>query len=423
MMRGTTLDDPVTVEQVPDLKSSQHELQEYLDAKNVYNIFDFLLKELLTKRPANPYEHMLKCLRTEHASGPIKVIVVGPAGVGRSKIAKRIADVFKLEFVSAGELSRNAGLLNDEAMADELEVAKLVVEKLKKIDSELKGLVLDGFPRTRLQTSFLKENGVVPAHVLLLQAPEEYIHDRNRASGRLDEELLDRRLRLHCGHISMALEVYNDRITVISAEADDDEIVQDMSRIICKAPRSRGPRPPPRVVVLCPTGVRSPELARNLAFRFGCVYVDAADWEADKDDLELLKRCGKCVLPQQEVWAKEPLGIVGGRLRQEDCAKDGWVLVGFPASADEAAKLQEDFRLCPNRIIVLDCPKSHAGKPREEPAGVGKTHEQFLKTLPAILNAFGKDSRCTVLSADLPETHIFKDMVDFVERPLPFSLP
>merc|ERR1719215_883176 len=98
----------------------------------------------------------------------------------------------------------------------------------------------------------------------------------------------------------MALEAYNDRITIVDAQTGEDKVVQEMSRIVCKAPVSRGPRPLPRVVVLSPEGAFSPEFTRNLAFRFGCVYVQAGDWEPKKDEFELVERHGKGFLPHQE---------------------------------------------------------------------------------------------------------------------------
>ena len=69
---GTTLDNPMTVEQKPDLKSSLRDITEYFEEQGAYDIFDYLLKELLIKRPADPLQHMIDCLKTEHRSGPLK---------------------------------------------------------------------------------------------------------------------------------------------------------------------------------------------------------------------------------------------------------------------------------------------------------------------------------------------------------------
>merc|ERR1719369_663695 len=89
--KGTTVVDPVTVEQIPNLKGSRHEIDEYLLEHRAYDVFDFLLKELMTKQPADPLEHLVKCLECPDPMGPIKAVVSGPPGAGRPDLAKRFA--------------------------------------------------------------------------------------------------------------------------------------------------------------------------------------------------------------------------------------------------------------------------------------------------------------------------------------------
>lgn len=501
MGRGTTPDDPVTEEQVPDLNLARHETGEYLQEQGVYQIFDFLMKDLLTKRPNDPVKHMKQCLQAEYPTGPLKVIVSSPPGVGRSAHAQKLAETFGLVYIGVGELLEKAGVQTDDiGYADEEKVIKLVMAPLKKANANMEGWVLDGFPRTRLQTTYMKEASLVPAHVLKLKASEDQIRDRHQLieDGELEgkwihPDALDEKLRLHVCHDSTALEIYKDRISVIDVELGDEHIYQEMVRKARMLPRSRGPQPPPRVVLLGPRGVGLQEHASRLAARLGAVLVDARElqgvdpesqarptsepsprkptdpvhgkmkmaasgtgWNSGGGSRGGLARAKTSIdLPNRDLLiADDPLGVVGVRLRQPDCMKQGWILCGFPTTAQTAKALQEDARLRPTRVVALSPSEETCvqrlrhilydpvtGKvwrslPRNEhirkrlqrdpddlPAAVIAAHSVFCNTLPGIFQGFGADAHCAEIPADGPPREVFKEMTEFVERPLPLPLP
>jgi len=480
MGKGTSLDDPVTVEQKPDLVASRHEIEEYLNANRAYDIFDFMLKELLTKQPADPLQHMLDCLQTPHPNGPLKVVVASPPGLGRRALAKRLADTFGIVHISAGELLAEAGVQTDDVgFADDEVVAKIVIQRLRQVNDSMQGWVLDGFPRTRFQTSFLKEGSFVPAHVLLLKATESYIFEKNAAVGEgelegkyIKPEVLEHKLRLHSGQDSAALEVYSDRMSVIDGQLSDEQISAEMARIARMVPRSRGPQPPPRVVVLGPRGVGAREHATRLAARLGSVLVDAQNVQGSRlveeqaPEVTRKQMAGSGTRPgfsasltsmdlpdQERLISADPLGAVGLRLRQDDCLKQGWVLCGYPSDASGAAALQEETRLCPTRIVALvasqetcvdrlrsiqtdpvtgkvwtSLPRNeHIRKrllrdPGNQPGAVRAAHSAFSSNLPSIFEAFGGDDRCQELPADGPPEKVFNSLAEFVERPLPLPM-
>mmetsp|Transcript_22464 Transcript_22464/g.63203 ORF Transcript_22464/g.63203 Transcript_22464/m.63203 type:complete len:485 (+) Transcript_22464:61-1515(+) len=481
MGKGTSLGDPVTVEQVPDLVASRHDIDEYLNANRAYDMFDFLLKELITRQPADPLQHLLDCLQTPHPTGPLKIVVAGPPGVNRRALAKSIAETFGLEHISAGDLLGEAGVdTADCVMADEERAAKLVVQKVKEVSSKMEGYVLDGFPRTRFQATFLKEESVVPAHVIVLKASAEFIH-RQQEEGtfegkRVSAQVLEQKLHLFSGHTSAALEAYQDRVTFVDAEGHPGDILDEMARVVRKLPRSRGPQPLPRVVLLGPPGVGASEHAARLATRLGAVLVDANDLEVTRFDnpeegmepkkskkqmaneagFRKLRKLRTCMdLPNQEaLQAADPLGIVGVRLRQQDCLTQGFVLTNFPGTEAEALAMQEDARLCPTRVIALDASEELCVKrlrcvqmdpvtgkvwtavprneqvrkrllrnPRDHPDAVSSAHKKYMASIPGIFKAFGKDGRSMRLPSDGAPEKIFIALADFVERPLPLPEP
>lgn len=94
------------------------------------------------------------------------VVLLGPPGAGKGTQAKRIADEYQIPQVSTGEVLRkyvqrettlgqkaretiNSGML----VADEV-ICKMVEERISKPDCA-RGAVLDGFPRTVVQSEWL----------------------------------------------------------------------------------------------------------------------------------------------------------------------------------------------------------------------------------------------------------------------------
>lgn len=245
---GTTLDDPVTEDHRPDLRSSLREITEYFENEGAYDIFDHLLRELLTKQPADPVQHMIDCLGCKHPRGCPQVIVSSPPGLGRRHLCRRLADHFGLTLISAGDLLRkNQVDVSSKGFADEVQVTGMVMEAVQEATSRMEGWVLDGFPRTRLQATYLKERSVVPTHVLSLKASEEYILERQRriADGEVEgeevvaPELLAERLDLYTCHNMSALEIYRAVTKDIDLLAGADAAFAEMERTVSRMPSSR----------------------------------------------------------------------------------------------------------------------------------------------------------------------------------------
>lgn len=474
---GTTLADPVGVDHRPNLVQSSHDISEYLKDQGAYDLFNYLLKELLTQQPDDPVQHMLDCLQTEYPLGPIKVFMSSSPCLGRSRLAMRVAEHFGLEYISAGGLLQEAGMDTSHAgYSDEVAVAELVMERVDAANRAMQGFVLDGFPRTRFQTSFLKEHSIVPTHVLVLKASTEYIRRRQQLiadgqlpcdpNGPVTPDELEHKLRLYSCHASSALEAYQDKISVINVEInEEDEIWPEIELRVRTLPRSRGPKPPPRVVVLGPRGIGVREHTSRLAARLGAVFVDARELTKERQASEALARSSTAttlhtlrtttsmdisVKHLQAKAAQDKLGSVGVRLRNPDCANQGWVLCGFPTSEHLASLLQADSRLAPTRVVVLRAsadtcaqrlrhvltdavtgkvwtamPKNDTIRkrlfrhPEDQPAAVREEHAQHIAALGGILQALGNDGRCIEIKADGAPEAVHKVIVEFVERPLP----
>lgn len=471
MAPGTTLADPVAADHKPDLGSSLYEITEYLDKQQAYDLFDYLLRDLLVTQPKDPLQHLIDSLQVQVPSGPLQVFVSSPPGVGRGQLCRNLAAKFGLTYISAGELLRDQLGVDTakQELADDKDVSQAVMKKIKQAKSSMQGFVLDGFPRTRMQTTILQEHAIVPTHVLVLKATSDQIRERQESirigdlTGEyLDPKVLEAKINQYTCHSSAALETYMAKTKVIDAFAPPDFVSSEMERIVRMLPRSKGPDCPPRVLILGARGSGVREHASRLASRLGAVFVDgerlqsssqqseAQGFPASPTSMTTSIDLGKEKLAS--VAGEDILGEVGARLRQPDCKSRGYVMCGFVNSPEIARVLAEDIYLCPTRILALRASAAvciarlrhltvdkvtgevFTSRPRDEnvrkrlqrnqqdmPAALAASNQAFDANLPGILQALGNDGRCMELQADGAPEDVFAEVVEFVERPLPFG--
>lgn len=132
----------------------------------------------------------------------MRIVILGPPAGGKGTQAKKLCEHFNLTHISTGDLLRQAvkdktplGLEAEKYMSagqlvpDEL-VISLIEARLRQSDCD-KGVVLDGFPRTKRQALALTKKGIEVDCVLNLHVADEKLIERavNRrvhlASGRM----------------------------------------------------------------------------------------------------------------------------------------------------------------------------------------------------------------------------------------------
>lgn len=132
----------------------------------------------------------------------MKLIFLGPPGVGKGTIAKMVSRDYNIPQISTGDLLRAELKLESELgqkakeyiegghlVPDEL-VINLLKNRINKEDCE-NGFILDGFPRTIPQAKALLEHGITIDKVINFTSPNEVIIKR----------LSSRRTCKNCGAI------------------------------------------------------------------------------------------------------------------------------------------------------------------------------------------------------------------------------
>ena len=124
----------------------------------------------------------------------MKVILIGPPGVGKGTQGVLLSEALQLPVISTGQVIRDAihnesegsKALKDIVARGELVPDDLMVDILDQrmaSDDCLNGYILDGFPRTLNQAQTLQNRGVALDYVVEFVLNEEAII--NRLSGRL----------------------------------------------------------------------------------------------------------------------------------------------------------------------------------------------------------------------------------------------
>ena len=186
----------------------------------------------------------------------MRIVILGPPGVGKGTQAKRIAAKFDIPPISTGDIFRanvenrtELGLLVDEIMKsgkyvpDEV-TNDLVRNRLLEADCD-GGFLLDGYPRTSAQVDEL--DTMLSGHdhhrldvVLELTAPVEVLVDRllKRAhtEGREDdsEDVIRHRLDVYNEQTAPLVHVYSDRglLLTVDGTGDVDDVTERLLTVL-----------------------------------------------------------------------------------------------------------------------------------------------------------------------------------------------
>lgn len=431
LLASTQTDDVIC-----DYSQELKDVAEYLDSKGAYDIFDTLLKELLTKQPDDPLQCMIDTLKTEIPSGPLRVLVVSASGTSRSKWCQLIADKYGLKLISPGKLLRASGVNVDQIdyAADDA-VIKLVEPELQECANKMQGWVLDGFPRTNLQASWLKEKHIVPSGVFLMNLPAEMIYAQNEA---LNQSVLDSKLKLHYRHGLAALEAYMDGLKQIDLSfGTDEEIWSEIDHELALRPYSKAPKRAPRTVLLGPPGSQHKMYAERLADQLGAVIVDGEVLQKGLPSSAEIDYLSEAVIK---------------RLSQNDCQQYGWVLTNYPQTVEQAQMLKESS-FSPIRVVLLECslgtsvrqlstqhvdpvtgtiwqrpPKDEVIRSRlkrnqyDLPQYVQVRYEKFMTDIDLIFSTIAPGGSGGRVNVEGDPQEVSDVIAEFVERPLKFEL-
>jgi len=342
-------------------KDFASETADYLESKEVYDLFGHLLRQVILNQPENPIAFLQEQLRHKP---PLRVCVVGPPGINRSKYCQQLEQDYKIKHIHVGRLLRQKKELREQIESGTLVADSIVIGAVKAeiAKSAKTGWVLDGFPRTKVQAQVLalKENGFSMDKVILLNTGEKVIRERFIAKAvaaglnpEEREDFINTRLEQYQRHIISVAEFYKNIVRQIEVSGDDsvfDTVMNTVRSSLHVRPYSNAPYRSHRICVVGPCSSGRTTQSRAIARNYGLVHVDLAVLvRRFQQEQGTLVEGGT---PAEYMTDEDLCQLVGKRLNEIDCLRKGWVLDGFPRTAEQAEFLRLNHHW-PSRLIKL----------------------------------------------------------------------
>ncbi|XP_033989631.1 adenylate kinase 8 [Trematomus bernacchii] len=359
----------------------------YADKHNIFHLLQSMLSGLVVEQPADALSFMIALLQRSSTDIP-RVLLLGPPAVGKHTMAERLsADLRAVHVTSESLLSDQSELSAQARCVPPTEpipvelLVKLVQRRLGEIDCFCRGWVLEGIPQTRLQALSLQQAGVIPEHVVMLEAPEDVLLERSRGkmvdpltgdvyhqtfilppdpqvSQRLEHRPAELQrgaeLQRHRREVTGLSSAYQNVLRVVNADQPHADVYQQVLAFALTRRRSRIPR----ILLLGPPGCGKSLQARLLSEKYKMVDVCceqllrsvAAEGSTLGEEIHSYLDDGRPV-PDSLV-----LQVLEERLSRVDCSVRGWILHDFPRDLQQARSLQEALQgaLQPNRVFFLE---------------------------------------------------------------------
>ncbi|XP_048332154.1 adenylate kinase, chloroplastic [Ziziphus jujuba] len=221
--------------------------------------------------PKAPKFMVTGCVKAE----PLRIMISGAPASGKGTQCQLITQKYDLVHIAAGDLLRAevaAGSENGRQAREYMEkgqlvpneiVVMMVKERLLQPDSQEKGWLLDGYPRSLSQANALKGFGFEPDLFILLEVSEEILVERvvgrrldpvtgkiyhlkysppeteeiaSRLTQRFDdtEEKVKLRLRTHHQNVEAVLSLYEDKTVKINGNVCKEDVFVQIDVVLTK---------------------------------------------------------------------------------------------------------------------------------------------------------------------------------------------
>ncbi|XP_051893021.1 adenylate kinase 8 isoform X2 [Pristis pectinata] len=369
------------------------ELGVYAEKHGVFQMLQRMLQCLLVDRPQDPIQYMIDHFKKENDEVP-RVFLLGPPVSGKLSIAKLLCDqintnLLTLDNMLAGGKSESADEIQKlKAKAQDIPNtlwAKLILERLSKTDCIKRGWVLVGFPKTREQAMAIQELGIAPEHVVILDAPDTVLIERNlgkridpvtkeiyhtifnwptstkiqnrleKPPGITEEETVKRLLEYR--QVSHGvLNSYSKKYHIINADQPSVDVLSQVLSHVQSRHRSVAPYTP-RIILHGPPGSGRSLQAAMIAEKYRIVNVSCG--QLLREAVAAETRLGETIKPYVESRQPVPdvmvMKCMAQRLSKLDCSTWGWVMHGFPQDLVQAEMLK-DAGFLANRVFFMEVP-------------------------------------------------------------------
>ncbi|XP_053717167.1 adenylate kinase 8-like [Synchiropus splendidus] len=362
------------------MEETVRQISAYADKHNIRGVVQDMVTSLLVVQPDDPISFLVSHLKKKRVNAA-RVMLLGPPAVGKYTVARKLSVELGAVHVTPESLlddlrEPSHGLRNLTLM----EQVGIIQHRLNQEDCISKGWILAGIPQTYLQARNLQQAGVLPDHVIMLDAPNDVLLERSR--GRLidrltgevyhqtfvhppDDTVAQRLERMpHSSETQLLSEIqcFRCEITGLSAAfqhalraINADQPPLDVYQQVLAFVQTHRCYRTPRILLLGPPGAGKSHQAQMLAEKYKMVDVSSGRM------LRLVAtgatHFALDIRPHVEQGRPVPdelvLQVINERLNQPDCSSRGWVLHGFPRDTEQLTMLQSTQHR-PNLVFFLD---------------------------------------------------------------------
>lgn len=382
----------------------------------------------------------------------LNIALFGPPGAGKGTQSKKLLEKYNLTYISTGDMLRSeiaegsdlgleakSIIASGGLVSDELVVR--IIEKKIKTDTNSKGILFDGFPRTTVQAYILeglllKLNSSLDC-MISLEAPDEELIDRlllrAKTSGRSDDTLdvIKVRLKEYEDKTKPVADFYakKNKYFPVNGVGEIDEIFENIVDSIEKNRKKEFTN----IVILGKPGSGKGTQGKFLADKHNLVYISTGALMRQEivDDSEI----GKIAEPYMEkgeiVPDEIPIKLIEQVIESNPDA-NGFVFKGFPRTIVQAYILdgllqREDMKLSgmiEMKISTLNALKRLSERAHTERARpydmtsdliVNRLEQYRQKTLP-VIEYYKKQDKYYSISADGSQEKVFDRLSDKVEE-------
>ena len=175
------------------------------------------------------------------------IILFGLAGSGKGTQGKALSEIFGWRWLSVGEAIRKTGgyedIINKGGLIPDEDVIDLMNKQIQKSTAEGFDLILDGYPRDKVQAEYIAEHMADDIDgAIILEVPKEELYERLRLrsefEGRADDQeksSIDRRFEVfeqNIGSILPLLEAKNIPIARVDGVGPIEEVTSRLVEVV-----------------------------------------------------------------------------------------------------------------------------------------------------------------------------------------------
>ena len=168
------------------------------------------------------------------------------------------------------------------AVDDEI-VIELIKKEIEGYEKKHQSWIIQGFPRTRVQALSLQKMGIIPdkfinlsirKHNALARIKQNLVATNQDVYGDLADEVAERMYQEWEVNHNAVIETFNQFIyNMDCTDKAQNEVANDLARMLRIRHRNNAPRRPPRVILIGPPGSGRSTQAQLIADAFGLVNV------------------------------------------------------------------------------------------------------------------------------------------------------